>query len=56
MYDVFLIMQANSSESIKIDVAVVDQYLTESAAKLKAIFPDWVDVTAFSSFISAYVF
>ncbi|XP_010314171.1 uncharacterized protein [Solanum lycopersicum] len=49
-------LEANSSESIKIDVAVVDQYLTESAAKLKAIFPDWVDVTAFSSFISAYVF
>lgn len=49
-------MQANSSEAIKVDVAVVDQYLTESAAKLKGVFPNWIDVTAFSSFMSTYVF
>lgn len=49
-------LEANNSEAIKVDVAVVDQYLTESAAKLKGLFPYWVDVTAFSSFMSTYVF
>ncbi|XP_016569791.1 endoplasmic reticulum metallopeptidase 1 isoform X1 [Capsicum annuum] len=49
-------LEANSSEAIKVDVAVVDQYLTESAAKLKGVFPNWIDVTAFSSFMSTYVF
>ncbi|CAN4093758.1 unnamed protein product [Withania somnifera] len=49
-------LEASNSEAIKVDVAVVDQYLTESAAKLKGLFPDWIDVTAFSSFMSTYVF
>ncbi|XP_060189203.1 uncharacterized protein LOC132618157 isoform X2 [Lycium barbarum] len=49
-------LEANSSEAIKVDVAVVDQYLTKSAAKLKGLFPDWIDVTAYSSFMSTYVY
>ncbi|XP_075095969.1 uncharacterized protein LOC107798193 isoform X1 [Nicotiana tabacum] len=48
-------LEASSSGAIRVDVAVVDQYLTVSAAKLKGLFPDWMDVTAFSSFMSTYV-
>lgn len=48
--------QASSSEAIRIEVAVLDQYLVEDARKLKALFPDWVDVIAYSSFLSSYVF
>ncbi|KAK2985743.1 LOW QUALITY PROTEIN: hypothetical protein RJ640_005443 [Escallonia rubra] len=44
----------HSSADIRIDVAVVHQYLMESAKKLKGLFPDWVDVIAYSSFLSTY--
>ncbi|KAK3040851.1 hypothetical protein RJ639_029195 [Escallonia herrerae] len=49
-------LEANSSADIRIDVAVVDQYLMESAKKLKGLFPSWVDVIAYSSFLSTYIF
>lgn len=49
-------LEAGSSESLRVEVAVLDQYLTESATKLKGLFPNWIDVTAFSSFMSSYVF
>ncbi|KAE9454237.1 hypothetical protein C3L33_13862, partial [Rhododendron williamsianum] len=49
-------LEASSSEAIRIEVAVLDQYLVEDARKLKALFPDWVDVIAYSSFLSSYVF
>ncbi|KAL3511429.1 hypothetical protein ACH5RR_030830 [Cinchona calisaya] len=49
-------LEARSSEPVRIEVAVVDQHLTESATKLKGLFPNWIDVTAFSSFMSSYVF
>uniref|UniRef100_A0A5B6ZB01 Putative endoplasmic reticulum metallopeptidase 1 n=1 Tax=Davidia involucrata TaxID=16924 RepID=A0A5B6ZB01_DAVIN len=49
-------LEASSSEVLRIEVAVIDQYLMESAKKLKGLFPDWVDVIAYSSFMSTYVF
>lgn len=49
-------MQASSSEDIRVEVGVVDQYLLESAKKLKGLFPNWVDVTAYTSYLSSYIF
>lgn len=49
-------MQANSSADLVIEVGVVDQYLIYEAAKLKGLFPDWVDVVAYSSYLSSYIF
>ncbi|XP_059633546.1 uncharacterized protein LOC132276224 [Cornus florida] len=49
-------LEASSSEALRIDVAVIDQDLTESAKKLKGLFPKWADVTAYSSFMSSYLF
>ncbi|KAK3027679.1 hypothetical protein RJ639_041389, partial [Escallonia herrerae] len=49
-------LEENSSVNIHIDVAVVDKYLMESAKKLKGLFPSWVDVIAYSSFLSTYIF
>ena len=46
--------QANSSESLRIDVAVLDQYLVDSTKKLKSLFPSWADLTAFTTFFSTY--
>ncbi|KAI5679363.1 hypothetical protein M9H77_10313 [Catharanthus roseus] len=48
-------LEARSSEPLRVEVAVVDQHLTESVVKLKGLFPNWMDVTAFSSFVSTYV-
>lgn len=45
--------QANSSTSLRVDVAVLDQYLAEASKKLKRLFPSWVDVTVYSSFLSS---
>ncbi|KAK1403197.1 Endoplasmic reticulum metallopeptidase 1 [Heracleum sosnowskyi] len=49
-------LEANSSAHLVIEVGVVDQYLVDQAAKIKGLFPDWVDVIAFSSYLSNYVF
>ncbi|XP_024991667.1 endoplasmic reticulum metallopeptidase 1-like [Cynara cardunculus var. scolymus] len=49
-------LETNSSGAIHIDVGVVEQYLMESMKKLKDSFPTWVDVIAFSSFLSTYNF
>jgi len=49
-------VEASSSEALKIDVAVLDQRLDKRAIKLKQCFPPWVDVIAYSSFLSSYVF
>ncbi|XP_028079151.1 uncharacterized protein LOC114280945 [Camellia sinensis] len=49
-------LEANSTEALRIEVAVLDQHLLESTKKLRGLFPDWVDVTAYSSFMSSYVF
>lgn len=49
-------LQASGSEDIRVDVAVLDQYMVDAAKKLKGLFPDWVDVIAYSSFMSSYTF
>lgn len=49
-------LEANSSADLVIEVGVVDQYLIYEAAKLKGLFPDWVDVVAYSSYLSSYIF
>ncbi|KAK6116593.1 hypothetical protein DH2020_049699 [Rehmannia glutinosa] len=49
-------LEANSSESLRVDVAVVDLYLTEPTKKLKSLFPSWMDITTYSSFMSSYIF
>ncbi|CAH9132068.1 unnamed protein product [Cuscuta epithymum] len=49
-------LEASSSEEIRVEVGVIDQHLTERQLKLKGLFPDWVDVTAYTSFRSTYVF
>ncbi|XP_022962144.1 endoplasmic reticulum metallopeptidase 1-like isoform X1 [Cucurbita moschata] len=49
-------LEAESEENLRIDVAVLDQQLTNEVKRLKSLFPDWVDVTAYSSFMSTYTF
>jgi len=49
-------LEASSSEAIRIKVAVLDQYLVEDVRKLKGLFPDWVDLTAYTAFLSSYIF
>ncbi|KAI4373791.1 hypothetical protein MLD38_011871 [Melastoma candidum] len=49
-------LEANNSGKLRVDVAVIDQHLTDAAAKLKGLFPEWADVTAYSSFMSSYLF
>lgn len=49
-------LEANSSEALRVDVAVLDQHLVDASTKLKGLFPSWVDVTAYSSFLSSYIF
>lgn len=48
--------QANSSEPLRVEVAVLDQYMVQEAKELKLRFPDWVDVVAYTSFMSSYSF
>ncbi|XP_023002838.1 endoplasmic reticulum metallopeptidase 1-like isoform X2 [Cucurbita maxima] len=49
-------LEANNDEELRINVAVLDQQLTSEVKKLKSLFPEWVDVIAYSSFMSAYTF
>ncbi|KVI05779.1 Peptidase M28 [Cynara cardunculus var. scolymus] len=49
-------LETNSPGAIHIEVGVVEQYLMESMKKLKDSVPKWVDVTAYSSFLSTYNF
>ncbi|KAH1064090.1 hypothetical protein J1N35_029077 [Gossypium stocksii] len=49
-------LEGRNVEDIRVDVAVLDQNLVEEAKKLKSVFPGWADVTAYSSFLSTYVF
>ncbi|PIA51174.1 hypothetical protein AQUCO_01100187v1 [Aquilegia coerulea] len=49
-------LEANSSEALRVDVAVLDQYMADDFRRLKSLFPKWIDVTAYSSFLSTYVF
>ncbi|KAL6639103.1 hypothetical protein ACP70R_022833 [Stipagrostis hirtigluma subsp. patula] len=47
-------LEANSSKTLTIDVAVLDQYLVDNTNKLKSLFPSWADLTAFTTFFSTY--
>nr|XP_043638114.1 endoplasmic reticulum metallopeptidase 1 isoform X2 [Erigeron canadensis] len=49
-------LETNGPGDIRIEVGVVEQHLMESMKKLKSRFPEWVDVIAFSSFLSTYIF
>ncbi|XP_028772181.1 endoplasmic reticulum metallopeptidase 1 [Neltuma alba] len=49
-------LEANNSQALRVDLAVLDQKLAEPAKKLKGLFPEWVDVLAYSSFLSSYIF
>ncbi|XP_022997062.1 endoplasmic reticulum metallopeptidase 1-like isoform X2 [Cucurbita maxima] len=49
-------LEAESEEKLRIDVAVLDQQLTNEVKRLRSLFPDWVDVIAYSSFMSTYTF
>ncbi|XP_011041497.1 PREDICTED: endoplasmic reticulum metallopeptidase 1-like isoform X1 [Populus euphratica] len=49
-------LEASSSDDLRVEVAVVDQVLDDEAQRLKGLFPDWADVTAYSSFMSSYIF
>ncbi|KAB1225806.1 Endoplasmic reticulum metallopeptidase 1 [Morella rubra] len=49
-------LEASSSEDLRVEVAVLDQKLSDAAKKLKSLFPDWMDVIAYSSFLSSYIF
>ncbi|KAG6759134.1 hypothetical protein POTOM_035602 [Populus tomentosa] len=49
-------LEASGSDDLRVEVAVVDQVLDDEAQRLKGLFPDWADVTAYSSFMSSYIF
>ncbi|KAK7359388.1 hypothetical protein VNO77_01346 [Canavalia gladiata] len=49
-------LEANSSEALRVDLAVLDQKLVYPAKRLKGLFPNWVDVVSYSSFMSSYIF
>ncbi|KMZ63040.1 hypothetical protein ZOSMA_42G00800, partial [Zostera marina] len=49
-------LEANHSNALQIDVAVIDQYLTDDTKNLKSLFPRWADVIAYTSFLSSYYF
>ncbi|XP_019150351.1 PREDICTED: endoplasmic reticulum metallopeptidase 1 isoform X1 [Ipomoea nil] len=49
-------LEASSSGNIRVEVGVIEQHLTEQQLKLKGLFPNWMDVTAYTSFRSTYVF
>ncbi|KAK7319050.1 hypothetical protein RJT34_03760 [Clitoria ternatea] len=48
-------LEANSSEALRVDLSVLDQKLVGPAKRLKSLFPNWVDVVAYSSFMSSYI-
>ncbi|XP_048428033.1 endoplasmic reticulum metallopeptidase 1-like isoform X1 [Pyrus x bretschneideri] len=49
-------LEATGSEDLRVDVAVIDQYMVDETKKLRGLFPEWVDVVAYSSFLSSYIF
>ncbi|TQE09257.1 hypothetical protein C1H46_005192 [Malus baccata] len=49
-------LEASGSEDLRVDVAVIDQYMVDETKKLRGLFPEWVDVVAYSSFLSSYIF
>ncbi|XAR64405.1 hypothetical protein NMG60_11024726 [Bertholletia excelsa] len=49
-------LEASSSEPLRIEVAVLEQHLVESTKHMKGLFPSWVDVVTYASFMSSYIF
>ncbi|KAK9707559.1 hypothetical protein RND81_07G204800 [Saponaria officinalis] len=49
-------LEANSSEPLRVEVAALDQHLVDATKYLKDRFPDWVDIVAYTSFMSSYSF
>ncbi|XP_068326281.1 uncharacterized protein [Pyrus communis] len=49
-------LEARGSDGLRVDVAVIDQYMVDETKKLRGLFPEWVDVVAYSSFLSSYIF
>ncbi|KAJ6813486.1 endoplasmic reticulum metallopeptidase 1 isoform X1 [Iris pallida] len=49
-------LEANSSAALRVDLAVLDQFLVDEARILKSSFPSWADMTAYSCFMSSYQF
>ncbi|KAJ6851924.1 endoplasmic reticulum metallopeptidase 1 isoform X1 [Iris pallida] len=49
-------LEANSSDAMRVELAVLDQYIVDEVKKLKSLFPNWADITAYSSFMSTYHF
>uniref|UniRef100_A0A2C9UTR3 Uncharacterized protein n=1 Tax=Manihot esculenta TaxID=3983 RepID=A0A2C9UTR3_MANES len=49
-------LEASNSSDVRVELAVIDQFLIDGAKNLRGLFPDWVDVTAYASFMSSYVF
>ncbi|XP_057751017.1 uncharacterized protein LOC130969357 [Arachis stenosperma] len=49
-------LEANSSEPLRVNLAVLDQKLVDPAKRLKGLLPDWVDAVTYSSFMSSYTF
>ncbi|KAM0987710.1 hypothetical protein ACFX13_011990 [Malus domestica] len=49
-------LEASGFEDLRVDVAVIDQYMVDETKKLRGLFPEWVDVVAYSSFLSSYIF
>ncbi|CAA6664062.1 unnamed protein product [Spirodela intermedia] len=49
-------LEASSSEALRVDLAVLDQYLLDGPKRLKGLFPNWVDVIASSPFFQATTF
>ncbi|XP_021744889.1 endoplasmic reticulum metallopeptidase 1-like isoform X1 [Chenopodium quinoa] len=47
-------LEANSSEPLRVEVAALDQHLLESAKDMKHRFPEWIDIVAYTSFMSSY--
>ncbi|XP_020260937.1 endoplasmic reticulum metallopeptidase 1 isoform X1 [Asparagus officinalis] len=49
-------LEADNSEALRVDLAVLDQHLVEDTRKLKSMFPSWADIIAVSTFSSSYTF
>ncbi|CAN1152416.1 Endoplasmic reticulum metallopeptidase 1 [Linum perenne] len=52
----FWLEASNLEEKLRVDMGVIDQAMVKETEKLKGLFPDWVDVTAYTGFVSSYVF
>ncbi|XP_078441652.1 Zn-dependent exopeptidases superfamily protein [Wolffia australiana] len=47
-------LEAPTSEKLRVDLALLDQYILDEPKTLLRLFPDWADVIASTSFLSTY--